>query len=290
MSCLLLAVYLLFPTQVSAGAWTLPKGRLWVKSSLFYQSTDKQFCSGNLGFCNRHDRAPFDPFTRGRSRSMVVFNDLAYGVSGWFDVGIHIPFYRLEFRDLSNPTRPQTQKIGDIRFYAKYRFLTQPVVASIRLGAKSPTGGINVDSEVVPIGEGQWDIEVSGDVGRSFSALPGYVNLSLGYRQRTVNQDFNFKPGDEFTLLAEGGWQVTPFLMGKASVGYLYSAHPRALGITFKTQRRELLTLAPALLWTPGRTLVFEAGVQWPVRGQDIPAGPQFNFGLMYTFDLFRSG
>jgi|GEM_PF-6036105 len=137
----LIALFLLLlPAQTSAGAWNLPKGQLWVKSSIFYQSTDEQFCTGNLGFCNRHDRAPFDPFTKGRSRSTVVFNELAYGVTGWLDLGVQIPFYSLEFRDLSNPTRPRTQKIGDIRFYAKYRLLVQPVVASIRFGAKSPTG------------------------------------------------------------------------------------------------------------------------------------------------------
>ena len=137
----LIALFLLLlPAQTSAGAWTLPKGQLWVKSSIFYQSTDEQFCTGNLGFCHGHDRAPFDPFTKGRSHSTVVFNELAYGVTGWLDLGVQIPFYSLEFRDLSNPTRPRTQKIGNIRFYAKYRLLVQPVVASIRFGAKSPTG------------------------------------------------------------------------------------------------------------------------------------------------------
>lgn len=286
----LLAGCLIVPLHAGAGAWTLPKGRLWVKSSFFFQSTDEQFCSGHLGFCSRHERAPFDPFTGGRSRSAVVFNELAYGFTDRLDLGVQIPFYSLEFRDLGNPTRPRTQRIGDIRFYARYRLLAHPVVASIRVGAKSPTGGINVDAEVVPIGEGQWDYEFFGDVGRSLTLIPGYVNLSLGYRQRTVNQDFNFKPGDEFTLLAEGGWQASTKIMAKASVGYLYSANPRALSITFKTQRRELLSITPAFLWTPYRTLTVETGVQLPVRGQDVPAGPQFNIGLMYTFDLLGRG
>lgn len=274
------------PAPADAGAWTLPKGRLWVKSSLFYQSTDEQFCTGNLTFCDRHERGPFNPFIGGRSRSLVVFNEAAYGLTGWLDVGVQIPYYSLEFRDLSNPTRPRTQKVGDIRFYAKYRMLAEPFVASIRLGAKSPTGGVNVDSEVVPIGEGQWDIEVYGDIGRSLTAFSGYVNLSVGYRQRTVNKDFDFKPGDEFMVLAEGGWSITSRIMAKGTVDYFVSAHPRSLGITFTQNRRELLVVAPALLVTPIRTLTLETMVRFPVTGQAIPAGPQFNMGVSYTFDL----
>jgi hypothetical protein len=257
-----------------------------MKSALFYQATSEQFCSGNLAFCSRHQRAPFDPFIGGRSKSLAVFTEAAYGLTGWLDLGVQVPYFSLEFRDLSNPLRPRTSKFGDIRFYARYRLFTNPVVTSIRFGAKSPTGGVNVDSEVVPIGEGQWDLEFYGDVGRSFTSFPGYANLSLGYRVRTRNDLFNFKPGDEASLLLEGGWALIPRLMAKGTIDYLYSGHPKSLGFTFTSQRRELLTVAPGFLYTPMSDLTIEALIRLPLRGQGFPAGPQFSLGLSYSIDL----
>lgn len=278
--------FLFHPSTSQAGAWTLPKGRLWIKSAFFYQATSEQFCSGNLAFCSRHQRAPFDPFIGGRSKSLAVFTEASYGLTGWLDLGVQIPYFNLEFRDISNPSRPRTSKFGDVRFYARYRLFTDPVVASIRLGVKSPTGGVNVDSEVVPIGEGQWDLEFYGDVGRSFTSFSGYANLSLGYRVRRRNDRFDFKPGDEASLLLEGGWTVIPRLMVKGTLHYLYSGHPRSLGFTFMSQRRELLTASPVLLYKPVADLTLEALIRLPLRGQGFPAGPQFGFGLSYSMNL----
>ncbi|MBI4551962.1 MAG: hypothetical protein HY710_06840 [Candidatus Latescibacteria bacterium] len=279
---------LLVPPVVAAGAWTLPKGQAWVKESVFYQSTDQQFCTGNLAFCRAHDRAPFNPFTGGRSRALALFTDVAYGATDWLEIGVQVPFYSLEFRDRANPTRPRTQKVGDIRLYAKYRVSTHPVVTSVRVGVKTPTGGVNVDAEVVPVGEGQWDIEGIGEIGRSFSVLPGYANVAVGYRRRRTNTRFAHKPGDELTLLGELGWQVTRRVTGKGMIDYLYSGHPRSLGFTFTRERRELLTVAPAVLVTPVHRLTVEGMVRLPVRGQDVPAGPQYSVGVSYTFDLAR--
>jgi hypothetical protein len=87
--------------------------------------------------------------------------------------------------------------------------------------------------------------------------IPGYVNLNLGYRQRTLNHYFNFKPGDEFTLLAEGGWQATSYLMGKASIRYLYSTHPQALGITFRTHAKGTFDRRSGY-FTDGRTFIYD--------------------------------
>lgn len=217
-----------------------------------------------------------------------MFTDLAYGVTDRIEFGVQIPFYSLEFRNLSNPNRPKTTKIGDIRLYARYRFLAQPVVVTVRGGVKTPTGGTNVDAEVVPVGEGQWDVEWFLDVGRSLSIFPGYANLGLGYRLRTTNSDFAHRPADEFSLLAESGWQITPFLMGKGAVSYLISGHPESLGFTLTRERRELLAVTPGLSYLLDGVLTFEAGVNIPVTGQDLPAGPQLNVGVSYTFDLFR--
>lgn len=283
-----------FPASAFAGAWTLPKGSLWLKTAIFYQSTDSRFCSGQdaqspafhqVGCTSAGQSTPFDPFIGGESTALIVYSEATYGVTGWLDLGVQIPFYRLEFTNMANPNRPRSNSFGDIRFFAKYRALLKPLVASLTVAAKSPTGKFDVDAEVVNVSEGQWDVDFFAEVSKSFWPIPGYASLGFGYRIRTDNDDFEHTMANEMIALGEIGYELIPRVMVKGTVDWLRGQRPRVKATNEPLlERRELLTIAPGVFYKLQKNLGLEASVRLPVRGQDFPDGPQFMGAVSYQF------
>lgn len=293
---LVLATVVVLPGQLAAGGWTLPKGRLWLKSALYHQSTASRFCTRqdalslafrNAGCTAAGHRAPFDPFIGGEIEALVIFNELAYGASNRLEVGVQVPFYRLRFTNLANPQRSASQGVGDVRFYAKYRFVDGPIVASVRVGAKSPTGEFSTDAEIVNISEGQWDFELIGEVSRSFWPVPIYASVGAGYRVRLEKDAFEQTFENEWLAVAELGVQLSDRLLAKGTLDWLRGGRPRikATG-TRLLWRRELMTLAPSLSLAIWRELKFEGGVRFAIRGRDYPAGTEWLTALSYDFPL----
>lgn len=298
MKKLLLAVpvILMMPPESFAGAWTLPKKRLWLKSAIFYQAADSRFCTEQdalslafrqAGCTAAGHRAPFDPFIGGESRALAIFTEAAYGVTGWLEVGVQIPFYSLQFTNLANPQRPRSNSIGDVRFFTKLRLLQQPFVASLTVGAKSPTGKFTVDAEAVNVSEGQWDFDVFGEVSRSLWPLRGYVSLGVSYRVRTDNDAFEHTMGNELMALAEAGYEPVPRLMIKGTLDWLRGQPPRLkLNNAPLLERRELLTVAPGVIYALREGLNLEAAVRFALSGQDFPDGHQLMVAVSYSFSV----
>jgi hypothetical protein len=292
-----LAIFLL-PADSLAGAWTLPKKRLWLKSAIFYQATDRRFCTEQdaLSFAFREagctaagHRAPFDPFIGGESEAIAIFTEARYGATGWLEVGVQVPFYSLQFTNLANPQRSRSNSIGDVRFFTKYRVLQQPVVASITLAAKSPTGKFNIDAEALNVSEGQWDFDIFGEVSRSLWPLRGYVSLGAGYRMRTDNGAFEHTMGNEVMVLAEAGYEPVPRVMIKGTLDWLAVQQPRLKANNARLpERRELLTFAPTLIFESWPALNVETSVRFPLRGRDFPSAPQFMAALSLQFAFVR--
>lgn len=295
---LLLAVLVILalPVESFAGAWTLPKRRLWLKSAIFYQASDRRFCTEqdalslafrDAGCTAAGHRAPFDPFIGGESRALAIFTEAAYGATGWLDVGVQIPFYSLQFTNLANPRRPRSNSIGDVRFFTKLRLLQQPFVASLTAGAKSPTGKFTVDAEAVNVSEGQWDFDVIGEVSKSLWPLRGYVSLGVGYRMRTDNDAFEHTMGDELMVLAETGYEPIPNVMIKGTLDWLRGQAPRLkVNNAPLLERRELLTITPGVIYTLREGLNLEASIRFAIRGQDFPDGPQLMGAISYRFSF----
>jgi hypothetical protein len=304
MNKLLLAVLAIFllPVDSLAGAWTLPKRRLWVKSAVFYQTTDRRFCTEQdalslafraAGCIAAGKSAPFDPFIGGKSEALAIFTEVAYGATGWLDVGVQIPFYSLQFTNLANPRRPRSTSFGDVRFFAKYRVLLQPVVASIALAAKSPTGKFNIDAEAVNVSEGQWDFDFLGEVSKSFwlkspfGPLRGYASLGVGYRIRMDNNAFEHTMGDELMALAEAGYELGSRVMIKGTLDWLRGQQPRLkINNAQLLERRELLTISPGVIYTLREGLNLEAVARFAISGQDFPNGHQFMGAITYGFSI----
>ncbi|KAA0223889.1 hypothetical protein EDS67_25250 [candidate division KSB1 bacterium] len=298
MKKLLLAVLaiLLLSVESFAGAWTLPKKRLWLKSAIFYQSTDRRFCTQQdalspafreAGCTSAGHRAPFDPFIGGASEAVAIFAEAAYGATGWLEVGVQIPFYSLQFTNLANPRRPRSNSIGDVRFFTKLRLLQQPFVASLTVGAKSPAGKFTVDAEAVNVSEGQWDFDVLGEVSRSLWPLRGYVSLGVGYRMRTDNDAFEHTMGDELMALAEASYELSSHVMIKSTLDWLRGQAPRLkVNNAPLLERRELLTITPSMIYALREGLNLEAAVRFALSGQDFPDGHQLMAAVSYGFSV----
>lgn len=69
--------------KLYAGAWTLPKGHLWVKSSIFIQRTSARYTSAKLfcgdELCGNGQRFPY--FFNGKLESTAAYLDVWYGLT-----------------------------------------------------------------------------------------------------------------------------------------------------------------------------------------------------------------
>ncbi len=191
-----------------------------------------------------------------------------------------------------NPNRPATSDIGDIRFGARYRLPFRPLVTTLRIGAKAPTGFFNKDAEVVPIGDGQWDLEISGEIGKSLWPMPVYFNLEVGYKFRFEPdiETTNLDPGDEFTLRVESGFNITDNLLVKAALDGFWGQEFTAIFVDSKfnleDSDRRIFYFEPGIFWNIWHTLAFEASMKTSLSGKNYPAGQIFGFGVSYIFAL----
>lgn len=295
--CWLWVIPLVFFTSgqsLHAGTWTLKRGQLWVKSSFFIQRTSDRYTSTTLACggraCRNGERAPF--FFNGKIELDAAYLDIWYGLTDRVELQFQLPYFDIRFKDDVNPFRPGTSDIGDTRFGVRYRLPVNFLAATVRVGAKAPTGFFNKDAEVVPVGDGQWDLELSADVGKSLWPLPAYVNVTGGYKLRfepdvsTTNLD----PGNELTLRVEAGVNIQRNLLVKAAIDGFWGQEFTALfadsKLKLRDSERRILYFEPGVLWTVLDPLTVEFGVRFSLSGKNYPAGQIFSTGLSYKFDF----
>ncbi len=277
-----------------AGAWTLKKGQLWVKSSVFFQHTSERYatnfelCDGSA--CKNGERTPF--FFNGKVKSNVAIFDAWYGVSDKLELQFQLPFFDIAFTDDIDPNRASSNEFGDVKFGMRYNILSRPLVATLNVAAKAPTGFFNKDAETVPVGDGQWDLHVQGQFARSLWPLPVYLNLDVGYRYRfdpDVSKT-NLTPGDEITLRGEVGVNLRKQLLLKAAIDGLWGKEFTAIFVDsellLNNSERRILYFEPGLYWQALPQLALEASVGISLAGKNYPAGQVYGLGLSYTFSF----
>ena len=149
---------------------------------------------------------------------------------------------------------------------------------SLRLGAKAPVGDSPIDAQIIPLGEGQWDLEIFGEIGHSFWPFPAYSILWLGYRARFENTETLKDPGGEYVYLAEIGLQPTQETIVKATFDGLFARALRSEGLVTGNKRRiATLQLGGGVKLGP---VWPEFAIRIPVSGREFPAGHQFVVGF----------
>ena len=265
--------------DVGAGAWTLQRGQFWGKLTYFQQCTQEWYVGkGRFGAPGTRARYDFD----GRYESRAVFVEGLYGVTDRLDLGLQVPYFDQSFANAAFAAPRTDTGLSDIRALAKLRLLAKPLVLALKAGVKIPTGGFKNEDGLIPVGEGQWDFDVVGQMGRSFWPLPLYGNIDLGYRVRTRNEQIDRDPGDEWFLNAEMGYQfVRQFmLLGKCEV---LRSNPAVVFGGIEAEIKRITYLTPALLYAVGRRTTVEAAVRFSLNGRNFPAGRQLVLGLATT-------
>ena len=284
---------LAFPGLLFAGAWTLPQGTLWTKAAVFQQSTRESY----LADTRLHDGVLFHPGDRltypfeGEFDATAVYVDLIYGVTDRFDLGVQIPYLDRAYADTTRPESPAERGLGDIRIAAKWRVLKDPAQFSIKLGAKMPNAEFSNQDGLIPVGEGQWDFDFVGQLGKSFWPLPLYVNLDLGYRVRTVNEQRTIQrdPGDEWFFTAEAGYNLTSRLLLIGKYELLRSDPATDFGfLVVESQIKQITYFTPTLVYKLSERLTVELAVPVSLSGRNFPAGHQLVFGLSSHVDALH--
>ena len=261
------ALVALLAVAVPADAqWPAGQAAGWAKLSLFSHSTTERYDAA--GEVRRF-------LGNGESVSRAVFLDVLWGVHDVVDVWVQVPWFDLSFDDVGGDR--DASGLSDVRGYLRYglgHHLLGGLPLSVRAGAKVPVTDFPVDAEVIPVGEGQWDLELWLEGGHSFHPVPAYAVAWLGYRWRLENEVAFRDPGDERVFLLDLGLTTRP-LGAKVVLEGAYGLTPEIEGLEVASARREILQIQPELLWRATDRLTVEAGLSTPLTGRNHPAGTQ---------------
>lgn len=264
------------PTLAQSGSiQTLPAGAGWVQLSGYGQNAQEFFNPEGT-------RQPFLADSEFTTRSAFLTG--AYGLIPGLELWTQVPIHRLRI-DATSGISTSTG-LGDLRFAARAGAglvgLELPV--AIRAGLKVPGSEFPVDATVVPLTEGQVDVELSLESGVSLGDLPVYVMAWIGVRWRGTNDDAERKPGNEtFGHAAVGG--LAGGLSWEVAVDGLVGGAPIAQGITLDGEKRRLLQIFPTLGYGvgPGR---LEVTGQIPVLGRNLPVASGISLGYRWAWGL----
>ncbi len=256
------------------GQWVEKPGQGWVQVSLYHHDTRDRFDE------ERNVEPLFNEGGRSITSSLIVTGvmGLYRGVDVWGQLSIH----RLAFNDVVADR--ESFGLGDPRLHLRIGpelfGLRSPIPVAIRGGVKLSVGDFPVDSEIVPLTEGQRDWELMLEVGHSWYPSPLYAIGWVGYRWRETNDRIERKPGDErFAYAAIGAsyerlqWKLAlESLWGKRWVSFT------GIRIPLARSQRELVFVQPSLGWRFGPGVI-ELGGRFPVAGRNFPAGPALFMG-----------
>jgi hypothetical protein len=264
------------PTLAQSGSLqTLPAGAGWIQLSGYGQNAHEFFNPDG-------SRQPFLADSEFTTRS--AFLTAAYGLLPGLELWSQVPIHRLGI-DAASGVSTSTG-LGDLRFATRAgsELIGLDVPLALRAGLKVPGSDFPVDATVVPLTEGQVDLELSLESGVFLGELPIYLSAWLGYRWRTTNGEADRKPGNEtFGHLAVGGF-AGRFSWEVAADG-LRGEAPVAQGITLEGEKRRLLQVLPTLGYGlgPGR---LEVTAQIAVLGRNLPVASGLSLGYRYAWGL----
>lgn len=292
---LALALSPLRPEAVDAGAWTLPQGRVWTKASCFRQTAKEWYIASPEPVLR-----PDGTFTRfatgtrrpyrfdGRYRSRAVFLEAFYGVTDRVEAGLQVPFFDQDFDDDTRSQPPAAAGFSDLRLCARWRLARSPLVLALKVGAKLPTGEFRNQDGLIPVGEGQWDMDLTLQAGRSLWPAPVWASLDIGYRVRLKNRDTDLDPGDEGLVDAEIGWAPTRRLWLAMKLESVLGRTGRVFGLQNPSLTRRITYMAPTASLVLFGATALEGAVRFTAAGRNYPAGHQLVLGLTTTLDAAR--
>ncbi len=262
-----------------AAQWVEQPGLGWVSFAYYHLDTAQRFDEGGV----RED-FPFD----GQTVTNSVFVDAAVGLFKGVDFWGQMPIHALQFTDAAGD-RDRTG-IGDVRLWLRAsptRWFGKEVPIAIRGGVKIPGSEFPVDSEIIPLTDGQVDWEMMLELGHSFWPVPMYAMGWIGHRWRTKNEETDQDWGDEnfFFTSVGGNWNKVGF---KVDFEGFWGDTPILEGLPIESASRSLLALTPYFTYGVGAGAL-QGGVRFSLSGQNMPAGPALTFGYFTRWSVFGS-
>lgn len=243
--------------------WVEEPGRGWIDVTAYHLDTRKAF-----GIDGDEREFVLD----GHAVSTSVFLTLAAGLASGVDAWVQVPYHRLRFEDLAGDRL--RQGIGDTRIYlraAPLKWLGMDVPFAVRGGVKLPVGDFAVDSEVIPLGDGQTDWELIAELGHSFHPTPIFLSGWAGFRWRQRNDVSLTDFGDELFFLAQVGATLRGFGIQVIAEGW-EGATPVIEGVPVPAAERAMLQITPTISYPAGPGQV-KAGARISLAGKNLPAG-----------------
>ncbi len=189
-----------------AGAWTVPENEWYDRVSFNYYYAGEEFNQDG-------DRSAFT--ADGNFRDFNLGNYLEYGITGRLTL-INSLCYKYIIKE-DHVRKAETYSLGDIDLALKWKaFDGEGGVLSTQALVKIPDA--YDEDEPLPVGNGQYDLELRMLYGRSlYPLLPGYGNVEAAYRWRFE------APSDEIRYIVEFGADFTTALYGRIKLDGLYS-------------------------------------------------------------------
>ncbi len=273
----LISLYLL-PKYAFAGAWTVPKHKLWSELYLRWHWADEEF-----GKDHKRNRLTRDARTWG----WVMEPKFEFGVTDWLNLLFSVEYKEAKYKEYDRPTAwgaysVKNNGISFIKIGGKLRFLEEPVVLSGQIKAFIYPGygnnhGDDPEYRHQPaIGDGEDALEFRALLGKEFYINPYlidstifkdkqikcYIGLESGYRLK------NRSVANDIPLFVEGGFWPFKWLLLKGEVdGYI--SH-RGTGSIDKDYA----------IWRVGPVLQFLGGDA--ITRQDLMMNVEIQYGQVF--------
>lgn len=252
-----------------AGAWTMPKGKIYDRLSANYYLAKDEFDKDG-------DRRDFP--LKGEFRDLYLNNYIEFGITDSITLINSIYFKTIKKHD--DVVEQKTWGIGDIDIAAKFK------VSDGSWGILSSQALIKVPGpydrkDDLPLGNGQIDMEIRLLYGRSlYPYLPGYCNFEVGYRWRFED------PSDEVRYLVEFGMDFTREFYGRVKLDGTYSMdngrHHDPSGNPTTTNNFDLGKLDTAIGYKLSKGWAIELGYMPEIYGQNTAAGSSYTLAITY--------
>ncbi len=202
------------PALAGAGAWCMPKGALYSKTSLNRYYTHDSFDDNGDLHTNPAGSYFYDYNLTWYGEYGLLDNLSLFGTLPWKRLKSH---YRY-LDKFTNRYKIDTtyNGFGDVEAGIKYGLVREPLVVSVQ--ALTKLAWLYDSNEDVLPGNNQNDYELKLLLGKSLWPFPGYCGLELGYRWRFG------APADEYRYLLEFGFNPTPKIYTRFKLDGIKSA------------------------------------------------------------------
>jgi len=217
---------LLVIEKAFAGAWTVPKYKVWAEQYLKWEYGKEEFMSD-------WKRRTLADGNDARSWDFITESKLEFGITDWLTVLGTVEYKDSHYKDYGRPISwgPYARKnngISSVKVGGRLRFLENPFVLSTQTrvyiypGYGNSHGDDPAFTNQPSIGRGDDAVEQRILIGKYFNIpfnedfkLPCYVNAETGYRWRTRHVC------NDIPYFVEGGfWPVNWLLVKSELDGY----------------------------------------------------------------------